>query len=57
MLAKWVERERNPSWAFSHVTAGNEFRFARPILLVLATLLAIVPFANAQSVEEKAQAW
>jgi cytochrome c553 len=55
MLTKWVERERNPSWAFSHITAGNEFRFAQPILLVLATLLAIVPLANAQSVEEKAQ--
>jgi cytochrome c553 len=56
MLTKWVERKRNPSWAFSHVTAGNEFRFAQSILLVLATLLAIVPLANAQSIEEKAQA-
>src|SRR5262249_15965304 len=59
MVTRWVERERNPSWAFSHVTAEDEFRFAQPILpalLVLAALLAVVTFANAQSVAEKAQA-
>ncbi len=59
MLTRWVEGERNPLRAFSHVTAEDEFRVTQPIpptLPVLAALLAVIPFANAQSIEEKAQA-
>jgi cytochrome c553 len=53
---RWVERKRNPSWGGPRVETGDGFRFARPILRIVAFVLATVPFAaNAQSIEEKAE--
>jgi cytochrome c553 len=53
----WIERKRNPSWAFPRVSADDGFRSAQPALRAFAFLLATIPFtAHAQSIEEKAQA-
>jgi cytochrome c553 len=56
-LVGWVELLRNPSWAAPYGVIYDGFRCALPILLgCVIGALAAVPFAAAQSIEEKAQA-
>jgi cytochrome c553 len=56
-LVGWIELLRNPSWAAPYGVICDGFRCALPILLgCVIGALAGVPFAAAQSIEEKAQA-